>query len=243
MRRGSPRRDTDRGSPAKKVHRSPTKKEATLSARTAPTVDELFARLSDRSLLSLEQFDLRNELGAAVCALAQEQKDIREVEERLWKCLYAVISHLNAKRAATSNAADDALLLELLGRAVSDADAVYAQLELLHRTESDPNARFGSFRAHCLIRRGDLSRYLFKAGLKDGNEARLFYLDALLNDRSSGHAHNQLGVLAMQQEPQDGLEVFFFFFFFFFFFNAKGNVVLLGGFKSWMSVSSGIEEL
>ncbi len=169
-----------------KVAASPVKKDVSFS----PTKDVVsFDSLSDRNLLSLKQFELRAQLGAQVVAMAKKKQNEQEFEEKLWlKGFHAVIGHIMQKAAAGQD------LMELLKRNVVDADAFYVQL--IKCVENKQHI------AVYLTRRGDLARYLFNAGLNDESfhSARRKYLKALSFDPLLGLAHNQLGVLALQQD-------------------------------------------
>lgn len=101
----------------------------------------LFNDLSERNLLSLEQFDVRVQIGARLVEMAQKKKkNVKEDVEKLWLAgFHAVIAHINSKEH------HDDSTLDLFRRNIADAERFFVQLAKVDE----------SLHAHCLTRRGE----------------------------------------------------------------------------------------
>ncbi len=128
-------------------------------------------------------------------------------EERMWsKCFHHVVLYIERKAASAASEHTQAALLAALETLLAEGIRVYG--ELFEAARKDV-----LLRAVCRIRVGDLRRYRFKClgDVAAKEHARAAYLEAVALDKSSGHAQNQLGVLALTGEPDqtDPLEAMF----------------------------------
>jgi hypothetical protein len=164
-----------------------------VAAQQAPSLDALLRLVTARSKLSNEQREVRKRIGAALQELVATQRGVgvQEQEELVWEsCFHQLVQYVERK-VDQASAREGALRVCLDVEIVAGLD-LYERLFAAAR-DSVP------FQGVCRVRKGDLLRYRFHSdrSLDTHATARDAYLEAIALDSQSGHAHNQLGVLAI----------------------------------------------